>query len=209
MIDERFVLVGAALSLIGSASYLRDTIRGKTKPNRVSWFLWAAAPLIAFSAELGHGVGLPALMTFMVGFGPLLIFLGSFVNRQSVWRLTRLDLACGVLSVLGLALWQITGSGYLAILFCILADALAGIPTIVKSYKEPETENWHVFFFGSINATITLLAIDTWDFAHAAFPLYILAICVLLVVLIKFRVGTRRNLAIDPLVAGEDERPLP
>lgn len=208
MIDEKFVIVGAVLNLIGSLSYLKDTIKGKTRPNRVSWFLWAAAPLIAFSAELNHGVGLPALMTFMVGFGPLLIFLGSFVNRKSSWKLTRLDMVCGALSVVGLILWQITGSGNLAILFSILADGLAGIPTIVKSWKEPESENWHVFFFGTVSAAITLLAINTWDFAHYGFPLYIFAICALLVVLIKFKIGTRHKL-VDELAAGEDERPLP
>ncbi len=191
MIDERFVIVAAVLNLIGSLSYLKDTIKGKTRPNRVSWFLWAAAPLIAFSAELNHGVGLPALMTFMVGFGPLLIFLGSFVNRKASWKLTKLDMVCGALSILGLILWQVTGSGYLAILFSILADGLAGVPTIVKSYKEPESENWHVFFFGAVSAAITLLAIDTWDLAHYGFPLYIFAICVLLAVLIKFKIGTR------------------
>lgn len=209
MIDERFVILGAVLNLIGSLSYLRDTIKGKTRPNRISWFLWAAAPLLAFSAELNHGVGLPALMTFMVGFGPLLIFLGSFVNRKSSWKLTRLDVVCGTLSILGLILWQLTGSGYLAILFSILADGLASVPTVVKSWKEPESENWHPFFFGAVSAVITLLAIDTWDLAHYGFPIYIFAICVLLTVLIKFKVGSRHKLAIDNLVAGEDERPLP
>lgn len=191
MIDERFIIVGAILNFLGCLSYLRDTIKGKTRPNRVSWFLWAAAPLIAFSAELNHGVGLPALMTFMAGFCPLLIFLGSFLNRTAKWKLTRLDFICGALSVVGLVLWQITGSGGLAILFSILADGLAGVPTIVKSWKEPESENWHAFFLGGASALLTLLAIDTWDFAHAGFPLYILTICVLLVVLIKFKLGPR------------------
>lgn len=191
MISDQFVLVGAALNLIGSLSYLRDTIRGKTKPNRVSWFLWAAAPLIAFSAQIGGGVGLPALMTFMVGFGPLLIFIGSFVTRQSEWRLTRLDFICGILSGIGILLWVITGDGILAIIFAIAADGLAAIPTLVKAYKEPKSENWHAFLLGAISAAITLLAIDTWDFAHVGFPAYILAVCMALFVLIKFEVGNK------------------
>lgn len=209
MIDERFVILGSMLAFVGSLSYLKDTIKGKTRPNRVSWFLWAAAPLIAFGAELSQGVGLPALMSFMVGFSPLLIFLGSFINRKAVWKLTRLDIICGVLSIFGIVLWYVTGSGNLAIIFAILADALAGVPTIVKAYKDPESENWHVFLGGVTSATITLLALDTWDFAHYGFPLYILLICALFVILIKFKIGPRRKLALDRLVKGEDERPLP
>ncbi|EDK72752.1 conserved hypothetical protein [candidate division TM7 genomosp. GTL1] len=209
MIDEKFVILGAFLNLIGSLSYVRDTLKGKTQPNRVSWFLWAAAPLIAFSAEINNGVGLPALMTFMVGFGPLMVFLASFVNRKSSWKLTHLDIICGVLSVVGLILWQVTGSGYVAIIFSILADGIAAVPTIVKSYRQPESESWLAFFFGAISAVITLFTIDTWDFAHYGFPIYIFIVCTLLVILIKFRVGTKRKLAVDAPVAGEDEKPLP
>jgi len=191
MIDERFVIVGAVLGFIGGMSYLVDTIKGKTQPNKVSWLLWAIAPLIAFYAEIKQGVGLPALMTFMVGFNPLLIFFASFVNKKSQWKISKFDLFCGALSIIGLILWQITQIGNLAILFAILSDGLAGIPTIVKSYREPETENYKVFLFGAINAFITLLAIKEWNFAHYGFPIYIFLICLLLFLLIKFKLGKR------------------
>jgi hypothetical protein len=186
VIDERLVLFGALLNLIGSGTYALATLKGRTKPNRVTWFLWALAPLIAFSASVKDGVGLPSLMTFMVGFGPLLIFLSSFVNRKAYWRISRLDIICGTISVIAIILWLITGSGFIAILFSIIADLIAGIPTLIKAYNAPETENYSVFLFGSISAAITLLAIDKWEFSYYAFPVYILTICLILFVLIKF-----------------------
>ncbi len=186
MIDERFVIFGAILSLVGSTTYALATIKGKTKPNRVTWFLWALAPMIAFSASVKDGVGLPALMTFTAGFGPLIIFLSSFVNRKAFWKISPLDIVCGILSVLALALWLATGSGFIAILLSILADFIAGIPTLIKAYKSPETENYSVFLFASISAVITLFAIDKYEFSYYAFPAYILAICLLLFTLIKF-----------------------
>jgi len=186
MIDERFVIFGALLNLVGSGTYAYATIRGRTKPNRITWFLWALAPFIAFSASVKDGVGLPSLMTFMVGFGPLLIFLSSFVNRKAFWKISRLDIICGAISVLALVLWLVTGSGFIAILFSIIADLIAGIPTLIKAYSAPETENYSVFLFGAVSAVITLLAIDKWEFSYYAFPAYILAICLTLFVLIKF-----------------------
>lgn len=191
MIHENFVLLGALFNIIGSVSYLRDVIRGKAKPNRTTWFLWALAPLAAFAASLGEGVGIRATMTFMVGFGPLLVFIASFINPQAYWKLTRLDYVCGALSLIGLGLWWVTGDGLLAIGLSILADALAGVPTVVKSFKFPETENYHVFVGGTLSAAITLLTIDTWDFAYWGFPVYILSICLLLIVLIKFQIGKK------------------
>lgn len=190
MIDETFIVVGALLTLGASLGYLRDTVQGKVQPNRVSWFLWTAAPLIAFSAELHHGVGLPALLTFTMGFGPLLIFIGSFFNRNASWKLTKLDVICGIFALFGLILWQATGSGNIAILFSILADGMAAIPTIVKSYKDPESEKWYVYFFWAVSAALTLLALDHWSFAHAGFALYIFGLGMLFATLIKFKLGT-------------------
>ncbi len=191
MINEKFVIVGALLNLIGSLGYVRDTLRGKTKPNRVSWSLWALAPLIAFSAELNKGVGLQSLMTFMVGFGPLLVFLASFINKKAVWKLGKFDYTCGALSLIGLALWAVTKDGNLAILFAILADGLAAVPTVIKSYKDPESESFLVFLLGATSAGVTLLTVDNWTFANYGFPVYIFVICIILFTLIKFEPGPR------------------
>jgi hypothetical protein len=186
MINEHFVLVGAVLNLLGSTGYAKDTLKGTTKPNRVTWFLWALAPMIAFSAEIKGGVGLRSLMTFMVGFGPMLVLAASFVNRKAYWKISRLDIACGALSVLALILWKITGTGDVAIALSIAADLLAGVPTVIKSYKEPKSESYQVFMFGAISAAITLLTIKHWTLASAGFPIYIFLICILLFSLIRF-----------------------
>lgn len=186
MINENFVLLAAVFNIVGSSSYVLATLKGKAKPNRVTWVLWALAPLIAFSAQINEGVGISSLMTFMVGFGPLLVFLSSFVNKKAYWDITKLDIGCGVISVLALILWKVTSTGNIAIVFSILADVLAGLPTVIKSYKEPETERPTIFLFGAISATITLLTVDSWTFSHYGFPLYILLICALLFTLIKF-----------------------
>ena len=191
MLDEKFVIVGVIINFIGSISYLVDTIKGKVKPNRVTWFIWALAPFIAFSAEIKQGVGLQSLMTFMVGFNPSLIFLASFINKKAIWKLKRSDLVCGIISLIGLFLWYITKIGNIAILFSIFSDALAGIPTIVKAYKFPETENYLGFLSAAISAVITMLTIKVWNFEHYGFPLYIFLICSLLFSLIKFKLGKK------------------
>jgi hypothetical protein len=189
MLDERFIYLGAVLSFYGGLSYLIDTLKGKAKPNRVSWFFWALAPLIAFAAELEKGVGLQSLMTFMVGFNPLIIFIASFFNKESYWKLSKIDYSYGVLSFFAIIIWQITGEGNLAILFAILADILASIPTIIKSYHQPETENGSIFLFGMINAGITILTIKIWSFAHWGFPIYIFVLTALIYALIRFKLG--------------------
>lgn len=175
-LHPNFVIVGVIIIVAGKLSYLIDTIKGKTKPNKISYGLWALASLIAFTAEISQGVGIHSLLTFSVGFGPLIIFLASFVNKQAQWKLSGFDIGCGVLALVGLFLWWFTKVGNIAIAFSIAADALAALPTIIKSYLYPHTENPWSYVGDVIGAGITLLTISAWNFADIGFPIYILII---------------------------------
>ncbi len=191
MLNEKFVLLGTAIALCGGGLYLIETLQGKIKPNRVSFLLWSIVPLIAFAAEIEKGVGLPSLLTFMAGFNPLLILLASFVNKDAYWKLNRIDYMFGGIAFVGVILWYVTGEGNRAIAFAILADGLAAVPTLIKAYKAPETENAFAYLTYVINAAITLMTIRIWNFAHYAFPAYVLVMGGFLYCMIQFRLGAR------------------
>lgn len=191
MLDVHFVIVGAVIGSAGTAKYLWDTLRGTTQPNRVSWLLWAAAPLLAFAVELHEGIGLQALMTFTVGFGPLVVVVASFWSPKAAWRIGRLDYLCGFLSIAGLALWIVTRHGTIAIVASIAADALAALPTLHKSLWAPHTETAAAYGAAAVNAALTLLTVKHATTAAVAFPLYILLVATLETVLIAGKVGPR------------------
>jgi hypothetical protein len=186
VIPVQFVYLAAVFSLLGIVSYVRDTLAGRARPNRVTWFLWALAPLIAFAAQLQEGVGLQALLTFMIGFGPAIVLVASFLGRHAPVRITRFDLACASVSVTALVAWRITGQGTVAIAFSLLADLMAALPTLRKAYREPHTETWLAFLCSGISALITLLTISDWSFSVAAFPIYILTMSTVLFTLVRF-----------------------
>lgn len=194
MINENFVILGAVIGLLGGISYIKDTLQGKVQPNRVSWGLWAVAVSIAFTAEISQGVKIQSLTTFIVGFVPLLIFLASFVNKKAYWKITKFDLLCGSLSLIGLLFWWITKVGNVAIVFSIFADLAAGIPTLIKSYKYPKSENWIEYMTSFINVLILLLTIKTWGFAYYGFPLYIFLYDFAAFLLIRFKLGKKLSL---------------
>jgi hypothetical protein len=200
MINQNFVIVGAIIAAVGSLSYLIDTLKGRVKPNRVSFLLWSLAPLIAFFAEIKQGVGIQALMTFIVGFLPLTIFIASFVNKKAVWSLTGFDLICGTLSIVGLILWYITKSGNIAIIFSILADGLAALPTVRKSFNYPETESAWPYFASTISAILTLLTVKVWNLANIGFPLYIVLITLVIFSLVQFKLGKQIRLMLGVTV---------
>lgn len=191
MLDVHFVILGAVIGSVGMVAYLRDTLRGVTQPNRVTWMLWAAAPLLAFAVEVNQGVGLQSLMTFTVGFGPLLIFLASFRSPGAAWRVGPLDYACGALSLAGLAVWLVTRHGTVALVASIAADAMAALPTLRKSLWQPETETAAAYVSAAANAAVTLLTVREATSALLAFPVYILVMASVESSLILSRVGPR------------------
>jgi len=187
MIDERFVYLAFLFNLSGTASYLYAVIKGKARPHKVTWFLWALAPLIAFAAQLAQGVGISSLLTFSVGFGPLLIFTASFFSKKSDWKITKFDLFCGLVSVLALILWALTQDAFIALLLAIAADGVACLPTYIKAWHHPETEDYRAYLFAVIASLITLASLQTWTFVFYAFPLWTFLVCSIFVVLIKLR----------------------
>jgi hypothetical protein len=191
MISDKFVIIGFILNLWGCAVYARDTIKGRTKPNRITWFMWTLAPTIAFVAEINKGVGLISIMTLSIGLGPLIVLLASFSSKKSYWKLRQTDYLCGLLSLLGLALWIIYRDANIAIVFSIAADIFAALPTLVKSYVHPETESVEAYWPTILNAGITLLAIDTWTVANYGFPVYTFIINIIFVIFIQFKPGLK------------------
>jgi len=187
MIDERFVWVGVGLLFIGGGMYVKDILSGNVRPNIVTWFLWALAPLIAFAAQLQQGVGSAAWLTFAVGFCPAVICVAAI--KKGFIRLTTLDYICGGMSLVALVAWQVSHSGALAILFSILADCLAAVPTLIKSFRDPSSESSLLFLFFMISALLTLLTVKQWTIENVAFALYILALYTVLFVSVRFKIG--------------------
>ena len=55
MLASGFIAVAILLRLMGGGVYLISTLRGKAKPNIVSWSLWGLTALIAFAAQICKG----------------------------------------------------------------------------------------------------------------------------------------------------------
>lgn len=191
MLNENFVIVGGVIAGLGTIKYIIDIMKGKVRPNKVSFFLWSLAPFIAFAAEVKQGVGIQSLNTFWVGFFPLATLIASFASKKSAWKLETFDFFCGALSLIGLLLWFVTRVGNIAIIFSIAADGLGYLPTFRKTYYYPETEYSWMWLAGSIGALLTLLTIKTWDFPHYGFPVHLLLANFIVFSLAQFRIGKR------------------
>ena len=183
MLPEYFAVIGAIIGSIGGFKYLYDTIKGTARPNRVTWLLWGLLPMVIFVAQRTQGVEGVSWVSFAAGLTPLLIFAASFLNRNAYWQTTSLDYLCMAIAFVGIGLWAIAREANTAILFSIIADAAAAVPTVIKAYKYPETESWSAYGISTIGFLISLAAIQAWSFENYGFVLYVVALNGLLAVL--------------------------
>jgi hypothetical protein len=185
MLASGFIAVAILLRLMSDGGYLISTLRGKAKPNIVSWSLWSLTALIAFAAQICKGGGFEALVTLAIAIGPLAVVAVAVLKGARSLRLTRLDVGCLSLAIAGIILWIKTKDPLLALLMSIVADIFASIPTVVKSYLTPQTESAAAYSLSIISMIVTLLTIRQWNVMSWAFPLYILVINLTFVTLIS------------------------
>lgn len=173
MIDYHILagLAAGALQIGIAAPYVRDMVRGTTRPNIVSWFLWDLAVGISLAAQIAAGptwsvtvVGSAFIMDTTI----LVVALMGYGYKKFAWW----DGACLLSSLVAIGLWIITSNPLLALAFAITADAIAFIPTFIKSYLEPYSETAGVWLALVAVALLGIVATTSFDFANLAFPIY-------------------------------------
>ena len=189
--------IAGLVSLAGFAPYLMSTVRGRTRPNRATWWIWTfvGAGLCAsyFAAGARDSIWVP--VSYVIG--PFLTALASIKYGEGGWN--RLDRICFGTAAVSFGVWGLTGSAMIALVMNLGVDISGAIPTIRKSYVEPESEDrtaWGLFLAGN---TINLLALYTWSFAEAAYPLYLFAVAATVSILLARKPVPKRAVAvIDP-----------
>ncbi|MEK7071241.1 MAG: hypothetical protein AAB966_05530, partial [Patescibacteria group bacterium] len=68
-------LVAVALSIIGHAPYIKDTINKKTKPHVFTWLVWSIVTTLAFLAQWVKGGGAGSWTTGVTGVITIIIML--------------------------------------------------------------------------------------------------------------------------------------
>ena len=181
MLPENIIFIGIVTGLITSFWYIKEMLYGTTRPNLVSWVLWTFAPFIGVFFQLKAGAGLSVLPVFMAGFGPFLVIVFSLWNKNSYWKINTFDLICGFFSVVALMIYIFTYNLEISILFAIISDGLAAIPTLIKSWKFPETENSVTYLGGIFSSILGLLIIDNWVFSIYSFNIYLMVMNITIV----------------------------
>jgi hypothetical protein len=165
-----FGLLSGILSSLSYIPYIRDILRGKTKPERASFFIWSVLGCIAFVSQFAEGATWSLLLmieTFII----FAVFLLSL--KFGVGGFTRRDIFALAVAGFGLILWFLTRHAFLALFITIGIDSIGTVLSVIKSYEDPESETISMWATVSVAGVLALFAVGKWDFVLLAYPLYI------------------------------------
>jgi hypothetical protein len=163
-------IIAGILSIVGYVPYIISIFQKKTQPNKATWIIWAiVGGLLAFS-YLAEGDQNTIWLPLGYFVGPLIVAILSFFYGYSTW--SKLDYVCLVVAIISIIPWILSKDATITLLINVLIDMSGALPTIIKTYHEPETEDltaWAIFFVAN---TLQLVAISYWNLA-AIYPIYL------------------------------------
>ncbi len=181
MIIQNILYVAVLINLIATFYYCKDIFNGHTKPNLISWFFWALVPLIGVFFQIKAGAGLSVLPILTDGLNCFIIIIFSLWNENGYWKIERFDIICGILAFMSLVFYIFSHNLSISLVFAICADFFAAIPTIVKSWKFPETETGGVYIVAALTNVFGLLIIKNWIFPIYSYGIYFVLMNLLVV----------------------------
>ena len=175
MTDYKVILgiLAVAIGLIGYGKYIRDALRGTTKPHVFSWLAWAAIEAIVFFAQIAKGGNAGAWVT---GIDVVLaVFITYLAFRNTAKQIRPADVMAFSGAILGIILWRLTDNPLLAVILVSIADIFGFIPTFRKSYYRPYEETLVEYGLAAIKFTIALFALQSFNMTTALYPISIIA----------------------------------
>lgn len=188
-IKALFGLLSSFSVLLGGIPYLRDISKGSAQPHVLSWLGWAFITALGGAAMFAEGSTWAVAILFANTFLCLTIVGFSLIKKTGVWATGKYDYVFFALGILGLILWQVLDLPVLALICAITADLFFGLPTVIKTYKNPASETVFVWATATASGLFSLFAVQNFAFHEIGYPLYLFVFdsVVLLLVLRKFR----------------------
>jgi hypothetical protein len=168
---EIFAILSGAVVVFGGPPYLLDILKGKTKPQRTTWFIWTVQGTIAFFSQVQLGAHWSLLFAGLNAAGNLAVFLLSLKYGVGGWN--RIDILALSIAFVGVILSVIIKAPFLALLGVILADFAGVIPTLHKTFLLPSSETTVTWFALGTSSLLAIFSVGSTKFSLLLYPVYL------------------------------------
>jgi hypothetical protein len=180
-----FGALAGILSVVDAIPYVRDILRGTTRPHRGTRLIWWTLATTALVSQYADGAGWSMLMLLGQAVTTGLTFVLSI--RRGVGGLSRLDLTITAIAGLGVIGWFVSSTPVIATACVVFADTLGVGLMLPKTWREPGSETLSTFALASLAGLLGALAVGALDFSLLLYPLYFCIVNGIIAVIIAIR----------------------
>jgi hypothetical protein len=173
MLAPLFGVAAAVVSLLDLVPYVRDMLRGTTRPHRGAWFVWSVLALVGFAAQLADGARWSLLMVGVEAVSMVLVFLLSL--RFGTGGLGALDLGLTGVAGLGIVGWTVSAQPLVATTCVVAADAVGVALMLPKTWRDPWSETLSTYALAGASGVLGAAAVGAADFGLLLYPVYFAA----------------------------------
>jgi hypothetical protein len=163
-------IIAGILEVAALVPYLHAVFKRKTQPNVVSWGLWTIVVAITALGLISAGASWSLFLLIGAFIANVLVTILCFFGYgyRKFGTVDKISMVLAILAIIG---WQATANPLIAIVLAVGADCIAYIPTIVKVYREPRSENpsyWMILILADV---LALISLTKFDLANMIFPI--------------------------------------
>lgn len=173
-------ILAIVLAVVAYGPYVWSVVRGRGRPNRASWAIFAATGLFAAVSAWAGGSREGLWVPLVYGVLSTVVFILALRHGEGGWSL--LDRGCLLTALLSVVAWGISGDPLVCVAMNAVADTAGTLPTIRKAWRAPRHEPVLLWYI-ALGANLSNLAgLSRWTPAEALYPVF-LAVNAVLVLL--------------------------
>jgi len=166
-VKEILGTVAVILTFLAYVPYYRDVLSGKTHPHIYSWSLWGLLTALVVALQLKGGAGLSAVAVTAAA-GLMCVGIVVLSLKHGKKYITVSDTVVAILSLIAIGFWVFANQPNISMLLVIVADILAFIPTVRKSWHSPHTETLSLYVTNTVRFSLAFLALREYTFLSAS-----------------------------------------
>lgn len=176
MLDIKIILGGIAafLALFSSYLYIRDILRGNTKPHTYTWLIWAIVTTIAFLGQWVSGGGPGSWATGVAAVVTIITLVLSLQGKYGTKDITNFDKVCLLLALLSILPWLLTKNVLWSVLLATFIDLIAFIPTMRKTWHAPRSESLGSMYADAVKHSLSIVSMSSYSLVTVVYPAAVL-----------------------------------
>jgi hypothetical protein len=178
------VLAGLA-AVANTIPYIRDIVRGTTRPHRGTWLVWAVLAIVVYGSQRADGASWSLIMAGAQAMLTTLVFV--LAVRHGEGGLSTTDAAFTAIAAVGVIGWIVADEPIVATASVVAADLLAAAMMAPKTYRDPGSETLASFVLASVGGALAAGAVGSATPALLMYPIYFCVVNAAIALLIHHR----------------------